>query len=309
MSGSPSGGPGLGLFAPLHEDWGGAVPGAARARVLCIESPTYRPFSLTPPPPRQSWRCSRDSCTHCPASPYSLTANCNWSTARAGSHVTCGQQQPSAHSTAPRLPRLYSTQLQQHSHKHMACCMVFPSRALSNAWPVSTLSPCAFLTQGLLKLLEKGDRSALPEAAPPTGLYLASVHYAGDAVFESRIQAVTDRIRLQAGSGSFGFGSRPAAGAAAAGDGASSSGALAAAGAEAEAEAVEVAAELRQTQGQKAAALMRAAAAARRAAAADAGGGGEGGAGEAGEEGLGLALVGTDGRVDYSKLKDRDDDQ
>ncbi|PNW79181.1 hypothetical protein CHLRE_09g405150v5 [Chlamydomonas reinhardtii] len=163
--------------------------------------------------------------------------------------------------------------------------------------------------QGLLKLLEKGDRSALPEAAPPTGLYLASVHYAGDAVFESRIQAVTDRIRLQAGSGSFGFGSRPAAGAAAAGDGASSSGALAAAGAEAEAEAVEVAAELRQTQGQKAAALMRAAAAARRAAAADAGGGGEGGAGEAGEEGLGLALVGTDGRVDYSKLKDRDDDQ
>eukprot|EP00198_Chlamydomonas_reinhardtii_P008327 XP_001697664.1 tRNA pseudouridine synthase [Chlamydomonas reinhardtii] len=127
--------------------------------------------------------------------------------------------------------------------------------------------------------------------------------------FLYRIQAVTDRIRLQAGSGSFGFGSRPAAGAAAAGDGASSSGALAAAGAEAEAEAVEVAAELRQTQGQKAAALMRAAAAARRAAAADAGGGGEGGAGEAGEEGLGLALVGTDGRVDYSKLKDRDDDQ
>ncbi|KAG2438287.1 hypothetical protein HYH02_010985 [Chlamydomonas schloesseri] len=150
--------------------------------------------------------------------------------------------------------------------------------------------------QGLYKLLEKGDRAALPEAAPPTGLYLAAVHYPGDAVLESRIQALADRIRS-------GSGATPG------------SGQHVDAAAEAEAEAV--AAELRQTQGQKAAALMRAAAVARRAAAADAAAGSavaaageDGGSGEAGEEGLlGLALEGPDGRVDYSKLKDRDDDQ
>ncbi|KAG2429559.1 hypothetical protein HXX76_010794 [Chlamydomonas incerta] len=163
--------------------------------------------------------------------------------------------------------------------------------------------------QGLRKLLERGDRSALPEAAPPTGLVLAAVHYPGDAVFESRIQAVADRIRLSGtvpGSGSGQAVGAPGAEAVAS----SSDDASGAAGAEAE--AAEVAAELRQTQGQKAAALMRAAAAARRAAAPDAAGGTAagglvGGSGEAGEEGL--AVVGADGRVDYSKLKDRDDDQ
>ncbi|GIL44170.1 hypothetical protein Vafri_1700 [Volvox africanus] len=53
---------------------------------------------------------------------------------------------------------------------------------------------------GLRELLQRADRSALPEAAPPHGLYLARVHYSGDTVFESRIQSLAQRMRESAGS-------------------------------------------------------------------------------------------------------------
>ncbi|KXZ49697.1 hypothetical protein GPECTOR_20g554 [Gonium pectorale] len=216
---------------------------------------------------------------------------------------------------------------------------------------------------GLAQLLARADRSALPEAAPPHGLYLSAVHYPGDPVWESRIQDLAARIR--AGSGPA---ARSGAGYGAGGGGGGGSGVVLGgrgisegvgdgkgqievgpggvsrftlpAEAVAEAAVAEVAAggpedeaavlvrELRQSQGQKAAALMRAAAAARRSSAAaageDGGGGGSDGDGGGTVAGPGLAEEGGGGAaaagwgeeeagdfaaIDFSTLRDRDEDQ
>ncbi|KAG2488767.1 hypothetical protein HYH03_012765 [Edaphochlamys debaryana] len=142
---------------------------------------------------------------------------------------------------------------------------------------------------GLAEALAAADRSALPiEAAPPHGLVLSRVHFAGDAGFEARVRAVAEAVRARGGP-------------------------------EAEAEAGAIERELGQTQGQRAAALMRAAAAARKAARAQGEGGAEGGErgveggdGEVVEAGAGAGVEEGEeelGAVDYSKLRDRDDDQ
>lgn len=48
---------------------------------------------------------------------------------------------------------------------------------------------------GLGELMLQGNRSALPEAAPPHGLYLARVHYRGDPEFEARVQSLACRMK------------------------------------------------------------------------------------------------------------------
>ncbi|GIL87313.1 hypothetical protein Vretimale_1737 [Volvox reticuliferus] len=119
---------------------------------------------------------------------------------------------------------------------------------------------------GLLELLRRADRSALPEAAPPHGLYLARVHYSGDADFEFRIQNLAQRMLLEsAGSRSGTCGSSALATTERTspwlseqqGRGQSAPGGPVT---ELSDEAEEVVRELRLTQGQKAAVLMRSAA-------------------------------------------------
>ncbi|PNH02099.1 tRNA pseudouridine synthase A, partial [Tetrabaena socialis] len=138
--------------------------------------------------------------------------------------------------------------------------------------------------QGLQQLLEGADRTALPEAAPPHGLYLQAVHYKGDPDFESRAQALGQRIR----AGNAGRAHGPAAaGAGAAGTAGTGGVAVAEADVQAgalEAEAESVVQELQQSQGQKAAVAMKAAAIARRRSSSGSSGG-EGGGDDAGTGG------------------------
>ncbi|GLC53532.1 hypothetical protein PLESTB_000759800 [Pleodorina starrii] len=193
--------------------------------------------------------------------------------------------------------------------------------------------------EGLRELMLRADRSALPEAAPPHGLYLARVHYPGDTDFESRIQSLADRIRAgSAGSqlrqSSDGSSGRSAGsslgGVAVAGEGGPGGDAVGEDGEGPQGtqavvegdEAESVVRELRLSQGQKAAALMRAAAAERRGgagAAAAAGGGGPGGGG--GAPGASSPSATADSQsedgsppvgepeLDFSLLREREDDQ
>lgn len=152
---------------------------------------------------------------------------------------------------------------------------------------------------GLRELLEAADRSRLPEAAPPHGLYLARVLYRGDPALEQRIEGFVGGVTgIQGGEGG--------------------AGGVRGRGLGVGEEVQGIVEEMRQTQGQKAAALMRAAAEERRAKAGAGAGdervgeGGEVGEGEAGGTGEGEqeAESGCAGAVeDYSRLRDREDDQ